>query len=101
MSEPITRPEFEMLRQLVSDNIKRLEAIDQSGTRGVGVVQVQLTDLAKDVAGLVTRLDAHDGDHVREARERVAGRRWMIATVVAFLAAIEVPLGWLIVHVHP
>lgn len=96
----VTRGEFEMLRQLAADNARRLEAIDVSGTRGVGVVQVQLTDLAKDLASLASRMDHHDKEHMQDQRDRAAGRRWMAGTVIGFLAAIEVPLGWLIAHLH-
>ena len=81
-----------MLASQVSENQRRIDVIDQSGTRGVGVVQVQLTDLAKDVARLSARLDQHEGEHQAEARDRASARWRLAALAVTLFAAIEAPL---------
>lgn len=84
-AESVTRPEFEMLARRVEDNARRIEAIDQGGTRGVAVLQLQLTDLAKDLA-------AHEQQHNQLEARRVSGRRWAIALAVAAVAAIDGPM---------
>jgi hypothetical protein len=99
MMTEVTRGEFDMLKSQVTDSARRIDAIDQSGTRGVGIVQVQLTDLAKDVAALGARMDTHDREHESEARDRRSSRRWMVATAIAFMAMLETPLIYL-VSVH-
>jgi hypothetical protein len=85
-------------------NAKRIEAIDAGGTRGIGGMSVQLAEVIKDVGALqhqVTRFEQdHEEQHRREQAARVIGRRWAVATSIAFLAAIEIPLLYL-VHVHP
>lgn len=96
----VTRGEFDMLRTIVSANQGRLDSIDATGTRGVGVLQTQITDLAKDVAGLSARMDRHDEDHKRDEAARRAARRWMIATAIAALTAVEGPLVYVITHLH-
>ena len=98
--DDVTRGEFDMLARMVGDNAHRIDAIDATGTRGVGVLQQQITDLAKDVAGLSVRMDRHEEDHVKEARARAASRRWAIGVAVAALAAIEAPIGYLVVHLQ-
>lgn len=85
MTDPVTRAEFEMLAKQVSEQYRRLEAIDAGGTRGVGVLQLQITDLAKDFA-------AHEKQHEILEVRRVAGRRWAIALAVAAIAAIDGPM---------
>lgn len=96
----VTRAEFDMLRQVVSDNARRLESIDTSGTRGVGVLQQQITDLAKDVSAVAVRQEKHDREHASDAKARASSRRWMIGTGIAFLAMIEGPLIYLISMHH-
>jgi hypothetical protein len=103
MDGPVSREEFAMLRDQVN-------AVD-AGTRGMGAVAVQLTEVIKDVSDvrlelrqdvreLRDDLAGHRREHETEERARVAGRRWMIATVVAALVAIEAPLGYVITHLH-
>ncbi len=96
----ITRGEFDMLSRMVSEGSHRIDAIDVSGTRGVGVLQQQITDLAKDVAGVTVRIDKHEEEHVREARARIVSRRWAVGMGVAALSAVEGPLAYLIAHLH-
>jgi hypothetical protein len=99
---------------MVADNAHRLDTIDQAGTRGVGVVQVQLVDQAKDIAALGVRMDqdikalsermdAHDKRHDVEERDRRAGRRWLVTTLVggaAALGGLYALLADVLAHLH-
>lgn len=107
----VTRGEFDMLRQVAASNASRIDnveatiahridSLDQTGTRGVGVVQTQLTELAKDMAGLATRMDAHEQDHKTDAAERKTARRWLVTAVIAAFALLEGPLAYVIVHLR-
>lgn len=82
---PATRREMDQLRE-------ELRRIDDHGTRGVGVLQAQVTDLVKDVvelkADMNTRFQAHQRQHEVAERERRAGRRWLIGTVIAALVVL-------------
>ena len=71
----------------------RVNTIDEHGTRGVGVIQAQLTELVKDVGKLEGRLDAHSVQHQQEARERVTGRRWLIGTGIAVMGSMAAVLA--------
>jgi hypothetical protein len=99
----VSRGEFEMLARSVTDNARRLDAIDQGGTRGVAIVTVQLTDLAKDVARLGERMDQHEKEHVQDALDRKSGRRWLVGTLItaaAGLGGVYALLVDLIAHMH-
>lgn len=87
--------------------ITRVDSIDRDGTRGVAVLQAQMTDLAKDVAELKgeshTWQEAHERQHMADAAERVSGRRWLVTTAIAGLASMATAIGLLIdiaSHVH-
>lgn len=95
MTEPVSRGEFDMLRDTVSTNAQRLDTIDQ-----LAVVQQQLTDLKGDVAELRIRFDTHEVDHKEAEKSRLSARRWAWSTAIAGLAAVEAPLLYLIAHAH-
>lgn len=71
----VTRTEFNSL----SD---RVAWLDEHGTRGVGALQIQVTQLARDIAKVEAGQEQHAGMHVAEARERQQGRRWLVASVI-------------------
>lgn len=107
MSEPVTRDEFRMLSDALARTGARLDTMDQSGTRGVAVLGVQIQGLAKDVAGLGSEMAAHRQAHERrdedteraradDTRARIAGRRWTVGAAIALLAAIDGPMLYLI-----
>lgn len=75
----VTRGEFDLLKQIVADNQQRLLSIDEHGTRGVGIVQVQLNEVIKDLAELKL-------SHEQEKASRRATGKWLIGTVIAFMA---------------
>ena len=104
----VTRGEFEMLKTAVDRAERRIDTIDEHGTRGVVGLQAQIVDLVKDVtelkSDLVKRFDAHDLVHKQEARDRVSARRWMVGTAVAGLASMAAVISMLVelmMHVHP
>ena len=100
MPDEVTRGEFDMLKSMVTDNNRRIDTIDSTGTRGVGVIQTQLTDLAKDVATVTSRLELHEKDHIQEAQDRIKQRRsavrYYVTTLIAFLVLVEAPLLYLV-----
>lgn len=83
-----------MLADQVRGNERRLDEIDRSGTRGVGVLAIQLQELSKDLA-------AHETKHDQERSARAAGRKWLIALGVAFLAAVDGPIVTVLLATHP
>lgn len=85
----------------------RIDTLDRDGTRGVGVLQSQLTDLAKDMAELKgesrTWQQTHEHQHQADAAERLSGRRWLVTTAIAALALLITAIGLLVgivAHMH-
>ena len=95
----ITRGEFGMLSQRVEDNYRRLDAMDQGGTRGVALIAQQATELVKDVSDLRQEMRDHIKVHDDEHRTRMLTRRWVITTAIALMVVLETPLIYL-VSVH-
>lgn len=94
----VTRGEFELLKQIVADNQRRLENVDTHGTRGINVIQTQIADLIKDVAEM-------RADQKSASESRRAGRKWVATFVVATIASIGGIIGVLLeiaskVHGH-
>ena len=82
-------------------------SLDRELDRGVTTLQTQVRELAHDLAELKgeTRAwqGAHTTTHIQEARDRVAGRRWIIGIAVAGAASMSTVIGLLIdiaAHVH-
>jgi hypothetical protein len=100
----VTRGEFDLLKSMVEANRARLEGIDQSGTKGVAVVQTQLNEVVRDLVELKAevdkRFDAHQRQHAQEAEARIAGRRWLIGTSLAALAIIVTLLLNITIRLH-
>lgn len=85
----------------------RIERIDDHGTRGVGALQTQVTDLVKDIAELKadlnTRFEAHQRVHDQDHADRISGRRWLIATGLAGVSTMGgiLALLWdILQHLH-
>lgn len=68
-----------------------LQSAVQSAT-----LATQMAEVIKDIGALNVRMDQHEARHGREQKERVSSRRWLIGVAVAFLAAIDGPLIYLI-----
>lgn len=92
----VTRGEFDLLHEMVVANQQRIEGISV-----LGAVQVQLTEVAKDLIDLKAdvnkRFDAHQLVHEGDQAQRVAARRWQIGTVIAVLALLITIVG-LVLH---
>lgn len=115
--EPTGR-EFDMLRATVAANQARLNDIDDHGTKGVAGLQVQLTELVKDVlelkgdmntrltdlkADVNTRFTTHEEVHKTDVKNRTSGRRWLIGTAIAAIVALATVAGLLfdiLSHIH-
>jgi len=104
MADPVSREEFHMLRQAVVENARRLDELDRTGTRGVGALYVQITEVIKDVAAVQTDLAAfrrdHQAQHATEQAARITARRWAVMAGLAGLASLWAPLVYLIGHVR-
>ena len=78
----------------------RIESINDHGSRGVATMQMQLTDLIKDVVELKVdmnaRFEAHQKVHDQDQKARVTGRRWMTTTVIAALVLVAGVLSLLV-----
>jgi hypothetical protein len=100
----VSRGEFELLRQMVTQNQRRLEGIDQGGTKGVAVVQTQLIEVIKDLSTLAAevdkRFDAHAHLHEQETSERVASRRWAIGTFLTVIAILVTLVAQILGKLH-
>jgi hypothetical protein len=85
--------EMDMLRQ-------RVDQIDSGGTRGVGIIQNQITDLIKEVAELKQETRAwqttHETQHEKDERDRTTGRRWLVGTGIAGIGCMIAILGLLV-----
>ena len=103
----ISRGEFELLKDMVTGNATRMESIDVHGTRGVAVIQEQVTELIKDLTEMKTTTGtwqaSHDAEHKASLRDRVTGRRWLIGIGLAgisSMAAVIAMLFQVLHHVH-
>lgn len=98
--ESPSRGEFEMLKQMVADTRARLNSIDDTGTKGVAVVQSQLTEVVKDLtelkADVTARFTAHQTVHETDQRERRDGRRWLVGISLTGIATMVAVIGLLI-----
>jgi hypothetical protein len=93
----VTRTEFNSLAATVTTQGKRIDWLDEHGTRGVGALQLQVTELAKDVAKVEASQEQHVIMHQSEASERQSSRRWLVASVLIPTFAVMVALGTLVV----
>jgi len=80
-AEYVSRREFEALAQ-------RVDWLDEHGTRGVGALQIQVTDLVKDVAKVEKGLEDHAAAHILESKERETQRRSTVRWGVGLLCTI-------------
>lgn len=107
----VSRREFDMLAGQLGALSARIDRLDATGTRGtvaaVGVVQVQLADLAKDLGAVTGRLDSHERDHQATARQadrdRTARARYRLTSAIAGVSALGGIYGMLLylaAHLH-
>lgn len=81
--------------------------MDSQGTRGVGILQLQVTEIVADLTQMRADTRAwqteHERQHEQERRERIVGRRWLVGTGIAGLASMAAVISMLIEllsHVH-
>lgn len=119
------RRELDQLHQADRDLRQVLTDLDSHGSRGVQVLQGQVTDLVRDVTSVQasvtamqqlvdTRLSAmkqtvdgqlseHLKQHKQDADERRSNRRWIAATAIAGISGLATIIGILINilgHIH-
>lgn len=96
----MTEPERAASQREVDILRNRIEQIDASGSRGVGVLMTQVGELVKDMADMRAETRTWQGQHERhheqDARDRIAGRRWLIGVGVAGVASMAAMLGLLV-----
>ena len=89
--EYVSRREFDDLRAMVTRNGQRMDWLDEHGTRGVGSLQLQVTELAKDVAKVEAAQEAHVIAHQAESRERRdqvrSTTRWYIGLMAGIVGS--------------
>lgn len=94
----VTRYELDLLRGELGNLRSEVTGLRSDlasvtgGAAGVPVLQSQMIELVKDVAELKADVNTKFADHLREHeqanRDRVTGRRWMIATAFAGIGAM-------------
>lgn len=100
MTETVGRPEFDAL-------VRRVEQMDQQGTRGVAGVAIQLANAISDIGELRADFKEHEHEHVKDReqrdRERTTTRRFRITATIGASASVAAVLGVLAdiaSHVH-
>lgn len=92
-----TRREFDQL-------LVRVDSMDQGGTRGVVAIQVQITDMVKDMTELKLdmghRFEAVDIKFEDQRQERVSSRRWLVSIGVAGIASMTAVIALLLTILH-
>ena len=96
------RRELDQLAGWLTRLENRVETIDRSGTRSMGAVLVQISDLSKDMGDLAgaqrTWQRTHDDIHRSEQTQRASSRRWLITLALGNAVALLGP--WLVVLAH-
>lgn len=91
-------------RNRMAELSRRIDRIDEHGTRGIAPLAVQLTEVVKDVAELKTEMRGwfrdHEDTHRAEERSRLSARRWTIGIIVAAVAAVDGPLVTILLARH-
>lgn len=93
MTDFVSQAEFDLLVRRLDASDRRMDQIDQGGTRGVGVLALQIQELTKDFV-------THEQLHSRERLERSTMRKWLIATLIGLVGAIDGPIVAVLLAVH-
>jgi hypothetical protein len=103
----MTSPEIPASRREVDQLRAEMLRLDDHGGRGVIALQVQMVDLIKDVTEMKTdmntRFDAHAKVHEADEQRRIAGRRWVVGSVIGGTAAMATVIALLfdvLGHLH-
>lgn len=92
----MTTPEPPATRYELDQLVRRVEAIDQGGTRGIGRMNEQITQLVRDFARVEGELSEHEKYHAQEARQRATDRRWRIGTTIVAFGVLITIMGLLV-----
>jgi DNA invertase Pin-like site-specific DNA recombinase len=60
---------------------RRIDHLDEHGTRGVDALRAAFTTLQRDLAD-------HEALHAEQARTQIASRRWLIGLVVGLITPL-------------
>jgi hypothetical protein len=85
--------DVDRLDRRIDANEQRIIALDEHGSRGVVSLQVQVTQLVKDVAKVSPSIDAlraevksqfalHEANHLAEESRRTSRIRWLVGTAL-------------------
>lgn len=80
----VSRAEFDALA-------RRLDFLDEHGTRGVGVVSSQVTAVSQQLTQLGQAQVDHERQHVKEREDGIRSRRWRVGMIIAGIAAVDTP----------
>lgn len=83
----VTEREFDLLRESVQQANNRIDRLDNPAAP-MAALQVQFSELVKDVGDLKLDFAGHVKQHKDEEVERKAGRRWLIGTAIAVVVAL-------------
>jgi len=90
---PASRREVDQLRE-------ELHRLDDHGSRGVGTLQSQVTDLIKDLtelkADVNNRFEKHEKEHQDEKQNRIIARRWLAGFAITLIVALLAVIGLLL-----
>ncbi len=89
-----TRREVDQLRE-------ELRRLDDHGSRGVGSIQAQLTEVVRDLAELKADTGIRFAEHLRHHEQDIAVRRsdrWRVAALIVGLVGPLYPLLVLLHH---
>jgi uncharacterized coiled-coil protein SlyX len=103
----MTTPTYADLERRMSNLELRLTWLDEHGTRGVGTVQTQVTELAKDVGKLETQIDRVNEridtntrqlrtDREADEARRVSAFRWRVGAIAGSVASLAAVFGLLL-----
>lgn len=96
------RRELDQMGGWLSRLEARIDEMDRLGTRSMGAVTVQISNLAQDMGEIAGEQRswqaAHREQHQAEVAQRGAARRWLIALALGNAVALVSP--WLVVITH-
>jgi len=95
--------ELDLLRADQRSLSHRVDDLDAHGSRGVLILQAQVTELVKDLGQLNGSFEQHQRQHQADSRDRIVGRRWLIGTGLASMATMATVITLLIQvlgHLH-